>query len=278
MILLTCFRGPILSSGKPSHVQVSTSSQKPANTIAAKPQKSKVALPDRTAPLPPTISPPSQTRKVQDKSVSSSSTSKPCPGSPVWGIDASRSSMSSVDAHAILRRSREVENLIPLVRCVESAKYKLDLPVWREHGQLGDDFACITEELLDEFIPPKWYSVQLILAWRASIIIPDNWTIMVPDEIGKKGLMSKHTTDIIQVNHDAERLHFTMTHLSVERWRMVYYDSQLSQYDSSDNDRQMWKVCDELVKRLRLEGPGYGIAIKETDPVMSARVSHIHVH
>ena len=267
----------IRASGKTSHIQVASGSQKPDNAIAAKLQNDKVALPDRTAPFPSLINPPSQTRRRQDMSKSSSSTAKSRPGSPEWGIDGPPSSISTVDTDTALRGSREHANLESLTRCLESAERKLDDPIWKEHGHLGDDFACITKEVFHEFVPPQWYSVQLILAWRASIMIPNNWVLLVADETWKKGLMSKDTTDIIHVNFENARRHFTMTHFSIASWEMVYYDSQLSWSDEIANQMRMWAICHELVKTVRLKCPTYGISIRDMDPRMSRRVSQIHL-
>ena len=87
--------------------------------------------------------------------------------------------------------------------------------------------------------------------------------------------MSKDTTDVIQVNFELGKLHFTMLHLSISTWRMFYYDS-LSWRDSDFiKEVRMFKVCDELVRMARVELTGHGITIPSTDPHMSARVSRI---
>lgn len=133
----------------------------------------------------------------------------------------------------------------------------MDSPLWKEYGHLGDDFAYLTKEVFDKFVPRNWYSVQLLLAWRTSISIPSNWVVLMPDEIWIKHMMSKDTTDVIQVSFEQHRLHYTMTHLSLATWRMSYYDSQLWKYDAKSNEVRMSRICSELVKQTRLEFPGY---------------------
>ena len=99
-----------------------------------------------------------------------------------------------------------------VTRAVEDAKNKLDNPAWKAMGSLGDEFSCVTKELLDQFIPPEWYSVQLILAWRASLSIPSNWVILVQDELLSRHPISDDTTDIVKVNMEEGRRHITTTH------------------------------------------------------------------
>ena len=252
-----------------SVLQVASESRHPDNTAATKPQNNKVASPHQTAPLPAISNPPSETRRHQRMSTSTPSTSKP------GSINGPPSSITSLDDDAALRRSRENDNREALARSIESGKRNIENPLWKEYGHMNDDYACLTEEIFREFRPTKRYSVQLMVAWRASIQIPDNWVVLVPDEMWKNDLMSKDTTDVIQVNYEASRLHFTMTHLSIRTWRAFYYDSYLWQHDAEAKDLLRWRWCDQLVKKARLNFPRYEITIPSSDPLMSSMVSQV---
>ena len=163
--------------------------------------------------------------------------------------------------------------MLKLTRDVEDAKDKLDHPTWKAKGSLNDEFACVTKELLDHLESSTWYSVQLILVWRASLPMPFNWLILVPDEALKRYRVSDNITDIVQIDFDEQRRHFTTTHFSLEQWTVVYYDSYLWQYAGSAKDVQMYRGCDRLVKNVRRELLRQGIEVPDRDPVMSSAVS-----
>ena len=164
--------------------------------------------------------------------------------------------------------------MISLNRSLRLAIHKLNSPGWENGVPLGD-FITFTKEHLNDLSPPEWYSTQTVLAWRASLEIPSNWIVVVPGEDPKRHPISEGTTDIIRVNHENERLHWTLTHLSIENWTVTYHDSYLGK-DGPENDASyMTQQCNELVHDVRRKHPKRGVTMPSKDPPKSAQVSRI---
>lgn len=119
---------------------------------------------------------------------------------------------------------------------------------------------------------PGWYSMQTVLAWRASIEIPRNWIIVVHNENAKSHPVSTDTTDIIKVCLEAQQRHWTLVHLSVKDWVVTYYDSFVGSTNETENDMHMTLTCTQLVHSVRGEHPLHGTTLPAHDPPMSAEV------
>ena len=254
-------------------VQEPSEGRDPADTSVTELPDNTNARNDSGSITTPFMNPPSKPLSQQPTTRASSAISKSRSSSLGSSINTPASLKSSVDGDVTVRRNREAAKRIILTRLVEDAKNKLDHPTWKAMGSLSDDFAYVTKGLLDQLKSPTWYSVQLILVWRASLSIPSNWIVLVQDEVLSRHPISDDITDIVQIYMEESRRHFTTTHLSLKQWTMVYYNCELWKCDEYTNDIQMFRSCDRLVKEVRHEFSGLGFETPDIDPLMSAEVS-----
>ena len=219
------------------------------------------------------MNPPSNRLRQQPTTGAFSTASKSRSSSIGSSINIPASSNSSLNGDVVARRNREAANRINLTRAVEDAKSKLDHPTWKAMSLLGDYIACITKEILDQFKSPAWYSIKLVLSWRASLSIPSHCIVLVQDEALSRHSITNDTTDIVQVYMEEKGHHFTTTHLSIQNWTVVYYDSYIWKFHRDTNQAHMFRSCDRLRKEVRNVFSGLGFDIPDRDPLMSAKVS-----
>ena len=221
----------------------------------------------------PFTKPPSNRLRQQSTTRASLAASKSRSSSTESSINSPASSNSSLNDNTVDRRNREAANRINLIRVVEDAKNKLDHPAWGVIRSLGVDLACVTKEVLDQFKSPACYSIEVVLAWRASLSIPSNWAILVQDEVLSRHPISDDITDIVQIYLEENRHHFTTTHFSIQKWTVVYYDSYIWKFHRDTNQDHMFRSCDRLGREVRYIFSVLGFEIPDRDPLMSAKVS-----
>ena len=255
-----------------------STSQGVANA-AAEPRKNTTPTVEPTTTPPPTLNPPSITPDQEGTAMSSSTTSKSRSEALGSSINVPVSSNSSIEDIDSLRRffpglPNESINMLSLHRNLDLARCKLDSPGW-ENGVPLSEFVVMTKDQLDDLKSPEWYSTQTVLAWRASLEIPSNWIVIVPDEDPNRYPISKATTDIIRVNHENRRLHWTLTHLSIKNWTVTYYDSYLGNDVLGKGASYMTEKCDELVHDVRRRYPKRGIILSTQDPPNSTQAGRV---
>ena len=244
---------------------------------AAEPQNNTTVTVEPISTSPPMLNPPPRTSDRKDTTMTSSTNSE----------SRSESLSSNIKVHISLNSSiedinspRQVfsglskESDRRLSTYLELARCRLNKPGWENGVPLGD-FVIVTKEHLDDLKSPEWYSTQTILAWRASLEIPSNWIVVVTDEDPSRHPISEGTTDIIRVNYEGKRLHWTLTHLSIKNWTVTYYDSYLGNDDLKKDDSYIAEQCDDLIHDMRREYSKHGITMPSKDPPISAQVSRL---
>ena len=116
-----------------------------------------------------------------------------------------------------------------------------------------DTYVIVTKEHFDAFLPPEWYSIQTVLAWRASLAIPLDLIVLVHDEHVKAQPVSEKITDVIRVNLEVNREHWTLVYLSIKEWTTTYYDSYFGVGPRWEDHQNMTKNCTKLVTDMASE-------------------------
>ena len=117
------------------------------------------------------------------------------------------------------------------------------------------------------------YTMQTILAWRASLAIPSNWLVVINNEDPRKHPISRRITDIAKVVLEEDRDHWTLVHLSIRDWAMSYYDSFLGAGTKEDDNVNMTSNCTQLINSVRSLHPKSLTTLPAHDPSMTAKVS-----
>ena len=255
------------------------------------PQKRKSASPDgeATGPKrpkqatsvdnpPSTGDPPSATPNQQVFTTSSSTTiTKESLHSKTNTPASSNSTVEGSAAHNFKGQytppahlSMENVNTIALESSLKLAESKMESPGF-EHGVCLDENIMVTTEVLSEFRPREWYSWQTIAAWRASVAIPFTWIMRLPGETWTEVPISRKITDVIGVNYEEKRRHWTLVHLSIENRTVTYYDSYLG--TASDDVYNKTMSCKQLIGMVRDGYTKNGIVLPSEDPPMTAEVS-----
>ena len=268
-----CYKKPASPSNSPKLVFASNSI--PAGDCRPEllPKSNLVPTPLSTlhSPSTATVSPSATLQDCSDSVKSNTST-------PTSSISTVRSnSTRRFEKQSISTTSLSLEklNMMSLKDTVDLAKSKLDGPIWK-CGVPLDENVIVTKDHFADFIPPEWYSLQTMLAWRACMTIPLNFIVLVHNEDIRRYPLSKKTTDVIRINLELERKHWTLIHLSIEQWAITYYDSYLGLGHRQEDHFNMTHNCTLLITDLRDAHTVLGIELPDRVPKISAEVSQTH--
>ena len=129
-------------------------------------------------------------------------------------------------------------------------------------------YACsITEEQLKPFKRGTWYAADSFVIYRCVMDVPENFIFVTPDESHDQQKISKVTTDLIWVYLTSGN-HWTMVHLSMNRWRITYHDSMMDQDEAANYEHNMKFWCDKAIDDVRRRQRDQSVTLPDETPQM----------
>ncbi len=174
------------------------------------------------------------------------------PGLPATSVSATNLALN--DLHHLIGLSKEIIH-----------------DYWSNGLQWNNNAILTLEDLTTTFEECEWYSTVTFLSLRAALDIPIGWLVVVTfDENPAIQPITGQTTNIAYINYEPRRDHWTLVHLSIKEWRVIYYDGIVGD-DGTDHLRTKLN-CAKAINDVRFKRPRPDVDLPDEDPPMLAMV------
>jgi len=146
--------------------------------------------------------------------------------------------------------------------------------ILKEHNIVAVAFGpdvTVDEEVISSFDSNMWYSTVTFMALREVMEISRNWILVLSfEELPSRYPITQLITDIAYVNFEGKREHWTVVHVSLDKWEATYFDSF---YRGIRQDCvRMSQFCEKAICDVRTKRPSNGRQFPQRVPRMKVKV------